>query len=139
VSPPRPRRPLRAGPAAGLAALALLAGCSSSDITGEPEDIGTLVQVVASGSHCIADGGDAILHVTLENTGEDERTVNVSPVLRDDDGTTTASPLEAVEVTVSGGDEASADATVDAPPDDLAGCAVSLDGGDPVEIALRTR
>ena len=57
---------------------------------------------MASGSHCIADGGDAILHVTLENTGEDERTVNVSPVLRDDDGTTTESPLEAVEVTVSG-------------------------------------
>ena len=65
--------------------------------------------------------------------------MNVSPVLRDDDGTTTASPLESVDVTVSGGDEASADATVEAPPDHLAGCAVSLDGGDPVEITLRTR
>ena len=137
-APPRPRSPLRAGAAAGLAALALLVGCSSSDVTGEPEDIAALVRVVASGSHCIADGGDTILHVTLENAGEDERTVNVSPVLRDDDGTTTASPLESVDVTVSGGDEASADATVEAPPD-LAGCAVSLDGGDPVEIALRTR
>ena len=40
--------------------------------------------------------------MTLENTGKDERTVNFSPVLRDDDGTTTESPLEAVEVTVSG-------------------------------------
>jgi hypothetical protein len=138
VSPPRPRRPLRTGTAAGLAALALLAGCSSNDVTGEPEDIGTLVRVVASRSHCMADGGDAILHVTLENTGDDERTVNVSPVLRDDDGTATASPLESVDVTVSGGDEASAEATVDTPPDHLDGCAVSLDGGDPVEIALRT-
>ena len=139
MSPPRPRRPLGAGPAAGLAALALLAGCSSSDVTGEPEEIRTLVKVVASGSHCIAHGGDVILHVTLENTGDDERTVNLSPVLQDDDGTTTASPLESVDVTVSGGDEASADATVDTPPDHLAGCAVSLDGGDPVEITLRTR
>ena len=29
--------------------------------------------------------------------------------------------------------------TGEQPPDHLAGCAVSLDGGDPVEIALRTR
>ena len=116
-----------------------LAGCSPSDITGEPEDIETLVQVVASGSHCIADGGDAILHVTLENTGEDERTVNVNPALRDDDGTTTESPLEAVEVTVSGATRRPPTRRLTPLADHLAGCAVSLDGGDPVEIALRTR
>jgi hypothetical protein len=113
----------------------VLVGCSSEDVTGEPEDIGTLVHV-ASGSECTqeAGGGEVTFRVRLENTGGDERTVTVIPRLRGGDGTESGDPLEGFEVTVGGGATAEGQGVIDNPPDDLESCFVQIDGGDDIPI-----
>jgi len=66
--------------AVGSAALALslLAGCSSEDVTGEPEDIGELVHVVAAGSDCVHDAGAD--RVTFRvHLADGELTVDAAP------------------------------------------------------------
>lgn len=88
-----------------------LAGCSSAGVTGEPEEIETLVEVVPGGSRCVHDseGDSARFEVRLRNTGEEERTVTVTPVRRFADGDDVGSSLDGFRVTVPG--EARARAT----------------------------
>lgn len=118
-----------------LAVAAVMAGCSSEDVTGEPEDIGALVHV-ASGSECSQEsaGGEVTFHVRLENTGGDERTVTVIPRLRGRDGTESGDPLEGFEVTVGGNATADGEGVIDNPPDDLESCFVQIDGGDDIPV-----
>jgi hypothetical protein len=117
----------------------LSAGCGSEDVTGEPEDIETLVQVVREGSRCIHDpeSGDARFEVILRNTGEDERTVAVTPVRRFSGGEEVGSSIEGFEVTVPGNGEAGGVGVVDDVADDLTACLVRLDGGDAIEVDLQ--
>jgi len=137
-----PSRQRRSAPAALLAAAALtgaiVAGCSSEDVTGEPEDIGTLVEVVPEGSRCVHDRDDDAAHfeVRLRNTGEDERTVTVTPVRRFADGDEVSTPLDEFKMAVPGHGEDDDDVIVDNVSDDLVACFVRLDGGDPIEVEL---
>lgn len=121
-----------------MAIAALAAGCSSDDVTGEPEDIGTLVEVVPEGSRCIHDPetGEARFEVRLRNTGGEERTVAVTPVRRFGDGDEVGTSLEAFEVTVPGDGEEDGDIVLDDLPDDLEACFVRLDDGDEIELDL---
>ncbi len=134
------RRRRRAAGVAILAALLAVAlgGCSSEDVTGEPQDIGTLVHV-ASGSECAREspGDEVTFHVRLENTGEDERTVMVIPRLRGRDGGESGDPLEGFEVTVGGNATAEGEGVIDNPPDDLESCFVQIDAGEDIPIAAR--
>jgi hypothetical protein len=128
--------------AAALVAAAVLgaaAGCSSEDVTGEPEDIRTLVEVVGDASECVhdPDADEVGLRLLLRNSGEDDRTVRVTPVLAEADGDETERSLESAGVAVPGDGQAEARLVLDAAPDDLSGCAVRVDGGDPVPVALR--
>jgi hypothetical protein len=118
---------------------ALAAGCSSEDVTGEPEDIETLVQVVPEGSRCVHDreADDARFEVNLRNTGEDERTVTVTPVRRFSDGDQVGSSIEGFKVTVPGNGEARGGILVDDVSDGLTACLIRLDGGDAIEVDLQ--
>ena len=132
------RRRMRAWALAALAGVACLTvACSSEDVTGEPEDIGDLVHVMADGSSCSPDAGadEVAFHVRLRNTGEDERTVAVTPRLRDASGDERGDTLDAFEVTVPGYGEAEGDGLLEGAPDDLAGCFVQIDSGDDIRIA----
>ena len=117
----------------------LSAGCGSEDVTGEPEDIETLVQVVPEGSRCIHDreSDDARFEVNLRNTGEDERTVTVTPVRRFSGGDEVGSSIEGFEVTVPGNGEEAGAILVDDVADDLTACLVRLDGGEPIEVDMQ--
>jgi hypothetical protein len=134
------RRLRRAAGLAILAALVVVAlgGCSSEDVTGEPQDIGALVHV-APGSECAQEsaGDEVTFRVRLDNTGEDERTVMVIPRLRGRDGSERGDPLEGFEVTVDGNGAAEGEGVIDNPPDDLESCFVQIDGGDDIPIAAR--
>lgn len=118
-------------------AIAIAGGCSAEDVTGQPEDISTLVHVDAA-SRCTHDSGSdtAQFHVVLKNTGGDDRTVSVTPVRRFSDGRDVGTSVEGFRMTVPGMDSAEHDLTVDAVSDDLTGCAVRLDGGDAAEIEV---
>ena len=121
-----------------LAAGVCLAGaCSSEDVTGEPEDIGTLVHVDAGGSSCVLDpgAGEVAFHVLLRNTGEDERTVTVTPRLRDASGDERGDSLDSFKVTVPGDGQADGDGLLERAPDDLAACFVQIDSGEDIRIA----
>lgn len=124
--------------AATACACAALVGCSSDDVTGEPEDIETLIEVVPEGSRCVydRDDGTARFEVRLRNTGEDERTVTVTPVRRFDDDDDVGSSLDGFKVTVPGNDEGEGDITVDV-SDDLSACLVRIDSGEATEIELQ--
>ena len=121
-------------------ALSLVAGCSSEDVTGEPEDIGELVHVVGAGSDCVHDpgAGRVTLRVRLANTGSGDRTVTVTPLMVAVGGRRIGSALDSLTVTVPGGGEADGELTVDAAPDDLESCAVRIDSEDDVPVARRT-
>lgn len=123
-----------------LITLAVLgaSGCSSEDVTGEPEEIQDLVEVVAAESECIHDeGADQVsARVTIRNDGADERTVRLTPVLRSESGDASEATLSGADVAVAGGEEAETTMIVDGAPDDLAECAVAIDGGDPVELTI---
>ena len=121
-------------------ALSLLAGCSSEDVTGEPEDIGELVHVVGAGSDCVHDpgAGRVTFRVRLANTGSGDRTVTVTPLMIAVGGRRIGSALDSLTVTVPGGGEADGELTVDAAPDDLESCAVRIDSEDDVPVARRT-
>ncbi len=125
--------------AAAVAIVCLAAGCSSEDVTGEPERIQTLVEVVGAESDCVRDpeADEVTVRVLLRNTGEDDRTVRVTPVLGEGDGDETESSLQSTEVTVPGHGEEEGRLLVDSAPDDIAECSVRIDGGDPVPITLR--
>ena len=124
--------------AAIACACAVLAGCSSDDVTGEPEEIETLVEVVPEDSRCVhdRDGDEARFEVRLRNTGEDERTVTVTPVRRFADGDDVGSSLDGFKVTVPGNDEGEGDITVEV-SDDLAACLVRIDSGEATEVDLQ--
>ena len=129
-----------AGLAIAIAAvLALGSACSSEDVTGEPEDIGTLIHVVPEGSRCIHDeDADTVrFDVRLSNTGGDERTVSVTPVRRFSDGQEVGTSVEGFEVTVPGDGVADHGITVDNVSDDLVDCFVRVDEGDPIEVELQ--
>lgn len=115
-----------------------LAGCSSDDVTGEPEEIETLVEVVPGGSRCVHDseGDSARFEVRLRNTGEEERTVTVTPVRRFADGDDVGSSLDGFRVTVPGDGEGEGDITVDV-SDALEACLVRLDSGEATEVDLQ--
>ena len=134
-----PRPTLTAALAAALALVCLAAGCSSEDVTGEPEEIQALVEVVGRESECVHDPGaeEVAVRVRLRNTGEDDRTVRVTPVLGEGGGDETEFSLDSTEVTVPGRGEEEGRLVLDPVPDDLAGCSVRIDGGDPVPITLR--
>lgn len=134
----RPVPRLAAAIAAIACGCALVAGCSSDDVTGEPEDIGTLIEVVPEGSRCVHDrGGDeARFEVRLRNTGEDERMVTVTPVRRFADEDDIGSTLDGFPVTVPGGGEGEGDITVNV-PDDLTACLVRIDSGEAIEVDLQ--
>ena len=99
-----PRPTLTAALAAALALVCLAAGCSSEDVTGEPEEIQALVEVVGRESECVHDPGaeEVAVRVRLRNTGEDDRTVRVTPVLGEGGGDETEFSLDSTEVTVPG-------------------------------------
>ena len=124
--------------AAIACACAALAGCSSDDVTGEPEEIETLVEVVPEDSRCVhdRDEGAARFEVRLRNTGEDERTVTVTPVRRFADGDDVGSSLDGFKVTVPGNGEGEGDITVEV-SDDLSACLVRIDSGEATEVALQ--
>ena len=134
----RRRRPALRVAAALACVGALLTGCSSEDITGEPEDIETLIHVVPEGSRCVhdRDADTARFDVRLRNTGEDERIVTVTPVRRFADRDVDTS-LDGFEVTVPGDGEASGGTLVDGVSDDLKDCLVRLDGGPPIQVDLQ--
>lgn len=122
-------------PLAVSVALALgLAGCSSADVTGEPEDVEEFVHVVADGSGCTRDGGSIVFHVRLDNTGRDERTVSITPRVRDSGGDTIGNALNGFELSIGGNDEADGDAVIEDAPDDADACFVQIDGGDDIRI-----
>jgi hypothetical protein len=114
------------------------AGCSSDDVTGEPEEIETLIEVVPEDSRCVhdRDGDEARFEVRLRNTGEDERTVTVTPVRRFADGDDVGSSLDGFKVTVPGNGEAEGDITVEV-SDDLSACLVRIDSGEATEVELQ--
>ena len=122
--------------AAGLLGLA---ACDSEDVTGEPEDIGKLIHVIPSGSRCVHDAGADSVHfyVALRNTGGDERTVQITPVRRFSDGEDVGSSIDGFSMKVPGKDDAEGDLEVDGVSDDLTGCLVQIDSGDPVQIAIQ--
>jgi archaellum component FlaG (FlaF/FlaG flagellin family) len=126
--------------AGAVLVLAALAGCSSEDVTGEPEDIGTLVQVLGDGSECVDDpeAGEVTFRFHLANSGGDERTVTVTPVMVAVGGERVGSALESLKITVPGNGEADGELTVDAAPDDLEGCSVRIDSEEPVPVAQWT-
>ena len=113
-------------------------GLRLEDVTGEPEDIETLVQVVPEGSRCIHDreSDDARFEVNLRNTG-DERTVTVTPVRRFSGGDEVGASIEGFEVTVPGNGEEAGAILVDDVADDLTACLVRLDGGEPIEVDMQ--
>jgi hypothetical protein len=112
--------------------------CSAEDVTGAPEDIGSLVHVVSSGSSCsrATPDGDLTVHLRLSNSDDDQHTVSITPRLRAADGDETGTSLEGFEVTVPGHGTAEGEGVVDHAPGDLARCFVRIDGGD--DIAVRT-
>lgn len=135
-----PHRSLRRRAGAGLAALACAAGLASGcadAVTGGSDDAADEVRVVAEGSRCVHDRDmdDARFEVTLRNTGDEERTVRVTP-LRRSEGREVGDALQSFVVSVPAGGEEDADYLVERAPDDLAACLVMIDDGDPVEIAL---
>ena len=127
---------------AAVCALAVpLAACQSEDVTGEPEDIRTLVHLVSDQSGCDRSAdGDLTFRVRLSNTGEDERTVTITPVTTDSTGDEQESSLDSFKVTVPGHDEAAGELLLDSAPgaDDLASCAIKIDGHDPEPVERRT-
>ena len=123
---------------AALAAVACITGaCSSEDVTGEPEHIEDLIHVDAGGSSCTLDAGsdEVAFHVRVRNTGGDERTVSITPRLRDASGDERGDSLDAFKVTVPGHGEADGDGLLERAPDDLAACLVQIDSGDDIRIA----
>lgn len=130
---PRSARALGAVLCAGVV---VLAGCSAGNITGEPEDIGTLIHVDTERSNCtLGSGGDSItFHVTLKNTGGDDRTVSVTPRLRSDSGEEVGSTLDGFELTVAGDSEAERDAIMERVPDHVTSCFVQIDSGDDIQV-----
>ena len=94
------------------------------------------MQVVPEGSRCIHDreSDDARFEVSLRNTGEDERTVTVTPVRRFSGGDEVGSSIEGFEVTVPGNGEEAGAILVNDVADDLTACLVRLDGGEPIEV-----
>lgn len=135
----RHRLPTLTAALAAAAVLGAVAGCSSEDVTGEPEDIRALVEVVGASSECVhdPDADEVGLRLLLRNSGEDDRTVRVTPVLSEADGDATERSLDSAGVAVPGDGEEEARLVLDAAPDDLSGCAVRVDGGDPMPVALR--
>jgi hypothetical protein len=134
----RRRRPALRVAAALACVGALLTGCSSEDITGEPEDIEALIRVVPEGSRCVhdRDADTARFDVRLRNTGEDERIVTVTPVRRFADRDVGTS-LDGFEVTVPGDGEDGGGTLLDGVSDDLMDCLVRLDGGPPIQVDLQ--
>jgi hypothetical protein len=124
---------------AAAAVLGAVAGCSSEDVTGEPEDIRTLVEVVRESSECAhdPDTDEVALRVLVRNDGEDDRTVRLTPMLSEADGDETERSLDSAGVAVPGDGREEARLVLDSAPDDLSGCAVRLDGGEPVPVTLR--
>jgi len=144
--PQPPPPPSRARTLLALAALAVVSlglvasGCDSEDVTGAPKGIGDLVHVIPAQSRCVHDAGADTAHfyVGLRNTGGDGRTVHVTPVRRFSDGPDVGTSIDEFPVTVAGKTDAKGDLEVTGVSDDLAGCLVRIDGGDPIEIAVQT-
>ena len=138
---PVPFRRLLALSALVVVPLGLLAsGCDSEDVTGAPKDIGDLVHVIPAKSHCDHDPGNDTVHfyVGLRNTGGDDRTVHITPVRRFSDGPDVGTSIDEFPVTVAGNTDAEGDLEVTGVSDNLAGCSVRIDSGDPIKIALQT-
>ena len=110
---------------------------SSEDVTGEPENIEELIHVDAGGSSCTLDTGsdEVAFHIRLRNTGEDERTVTITPRLRDAAGDERGDSLDGFKITVPGDGEAEGDGLLERAPEDLAACFVQIDSGDDIRIA----
>lgn len=125
-----------------LAALSVIAlsSCTAEDVTGEPQDIRTLIHLDAGASGCDRSAdGDLTFRVVLANSGEDERRVTITPVMTDREGDARESSLESFPVTVPGHDDGSGELQMDAAPGaaDLTACAVRIDGHDPEPVPMR--
>jgi hypothetical protein len=118
------------------ASVGATAACSAEDVTGAPEDIGSIVRVDSAASRCSqdSDGGDVTFTVRLRNTGGDDHTVTITPRLRASDGEEIGDVLDGFKVTVAGHGETDGQGIVDHPPAHVESCFVQVDGGDDIPV-----
>jgi hypothetical protein len=119
-----------------VASVGATAACSAEDVTGAPEDIGSIVRVDSGASRCSqeSDDGDVTFTVHLRNAGGDDHTVTITPRLRASDGVEIGSPLDGFKVTVAGHSETDGQGIVDHPPAHVESCFVQVDGGDDIPV-----